>query len=103
METIVVPNINVVKRGILIRYTTKLDGELGGVLAVRILNQSLALLIATIKVVDIPKMVITNLIMTIHVNRTTDLTHSQLLEGLKCESQTKSNGRIRSRGTLLGS
>ncbi len=28
------------------------------------------------------------------------MTHSQLLEGLKCESQTEDNERIRSRGTL---
>jgi hypothetical protein len=31
------------------------------------------------------------------------LTHSQLLEGLKCESQTENNERAKSRGTLLGS
>jgi hypothetical protein len=31
------------------------------------------------------------------------MTHSQLLEGLKCEPQTKNNERTRSRGTLLGS
>jgi hypothetical protein len=31
------------------------------------------------------------------------VTHSQLLEGLKCESQTENNERVRSRGTLLGS
>jgi hypothetical protein len=29
--------------------------------------------------------------------------HSQLLEGLKCESQTKDNGRIKRQGTLLSS
>ncbi len=28
--------------------------------------------------------------------------HSQLLEGLKCESQTENSGRVRSRGTLPG-
>jgi hypothetical protein len=28
------------------------------------------------------------------------VTHSQLLEGLKCESQTENNGRVRSQGTL---
>jgi hypothetical protein len=32
-----------------------------------------------------------------------NVTHSQLFEGLKCESQTEDNGRARSRGTLLGS
>ncbi len=31
------------------------------------------------------------------------LTRSQLLEGFKCESQTKNNEIARSRGTLLGS
>jgi len=31
------------------------------------------------------------------------LTHSQFLEGLKCESQIKNNGRVRSRGMLPGS
>jgi len=29
--------------------------------------------------------------------------HSQLLEGLKCESQTKNSRRVRSWGTLTGS
>jgi hypothetical protein len=29
--------------------------------------------------------------------------HPQLLAGLKCESQTKNNGRIRSRSTFPGS
>jgi hypothetical protein len=31
------------------------------------------------------------------------VTRSQLLEGPKCESQTKDNGKSRSQGTLLGS
>jgi hypothetical protein len=31
------------------------------------------------------------------------MTRSQLLEGLKCESQTENNGRAKTRGTLLGS
>jgi len=31
------------------------------------------------------------------------VTHSQLLEGFKCESQIENNERIKSRGTLLGS
>jgi len=37
------------------------------------------------------------------IKKTTHVTHSQLLEGLKCESQTENNGRTRSWGTLLGS
>jgi hypothetical protein len=31
------------------------------------------------------------------------MTRSQLLDGLKCESQTKNSERVRSRGTLLNS
>ncbi len=31
------------------------------------------------------------------------MTRSQLLEGPKCESQTKNNGKAKSRGTLIGS
>jgi len=30
------------------------------------------------------------------------VTHSQLLEGLKCESQTENNERVRTRGMLPG-
>jgi hypothetical protein len=35
--------------------------------------------------------------------KTNLLTHSQLLEGLKCESQTENNGRTKSHSTLFGS
>ncbi len=45
METIVAPNIDVVKRGVLIGYTTKLGSRLGGVLVVNNLSQNLTLLI----------------------------------------------------------
>jgi len=31
------------------------------------------------------------------------LTHSQMLEGFRCESQIKNNGKVRSRGTLPNS
>jgi hypothetical protein len=30
------------------------------------------------------------------------VTHSQLLEGLKCESQTENSGIIKNQGTLVG-
>jgi hypothetical protein len=43
VETIVAPSIDVVRKGILIGSTIKLGNRLGGVLAVRNLNQSLAL------------------------------------------------------------
>jgi hypothetical protein len=38
VETIVVPNKNVVKRGVLIGFTTQLGGESNGVSAIRNLN-----------------------------------------------------------------
>jgi hypothetical protein len=38
MEMVVAPNIDVIRRGILIRSTTKLGNESGGVLAGRNLN-----------------------------------------------------------------
>ncbi len=68
METVVAPNIDVVKRGVLIGFTAKLGSGLGGVSIIRNLNQSLALL-AIIGVVGIPQMVFTNPIMTTHVNK----------------------------------
>jgi hypothetical protein len=69
-ETIVEPNIDVVKRGILIGFIAKLGSGSNGVLVGRNLNQSLALPITTTRVVGIPQMVFINLIMTIHVNKT---------------------------------
>ncbi len=66
---IIVPNIYVVKKEVLIGSTTKLGSGLGGVLAVRNLSQSLALLVATTRVVAIPQVVFINLITTTHVNR----------------------------------
>jgi len=37
-----------------------------------------------------------------HGSTLLEVTHSQLLEGFKCESQIENNGKMRSRGTLLG-
>jgi hypothetical protein len=72
VEMIVAPNINVVRRGILIGSVAKLGSELGGVSVRRNLSQSLALPVATTEVVGIPQMVFTNPIMATHGNRTTD-------------------------------
>jgi len=66
---IVAPNIDVVRREILIGFTTKLGSGLGGVSVIRNLNQSLALPTTSTRVVGTPQMVFTNPIMTIHVNR----------------------------------
>jgi hypothetical protein len=67
-----VPNINVVKRGVLVGSATKLGSGLGGILAIRNLNQSLTLRATTIKVINTPQMVSTNPITTTHVNKITN-------------------------------
>jgi hypothetical protein len=69
---VVAPNMNVVRGGVLIRFATNLSLGLGGVLTRRNLSRSLGLLIAITRVIRTPRMVFTNLIMTIHVNRTVD-------------------------------
>jgi hypothetical protein len=43
VETVVAPNIDVIKKGILIRYVAKLGSGLGGVSTKKNLNQSLTL------------------------------------------------------------
>jgi hypothetical protein len=70
VETIVAPNIDVVRRGVLIGFTTKLDSKSSGILEGRNINRSLALLVATTIVVSILHMVFTNPIMATHGNRT---------------------------------
>jgi len=72
VEIVVAPNIDVVRRGELIESVIKLGSRSNGVLAVRNLSQSLALPTIINGVVGTLQMVFTNLIMTIHVNKTTD-------------------------------
>jgi hypothetical protein len=69
VETVVVPSIDVVRRGVLIGSVAKLGSGSRGVSTLRNLNQSLALPTTTIGVVSIPQMVFTNPVMTIHVNK----------------------------------
>jgi hypothetical protein len=64
--------MDVVRRGVLIRFVAKLGSGSGGVLARRKLSGSSTLLIAITGVVGRPQMVFTNLIMTTHVNRIVD-------------------------------
>jgi hypothetical protein len=71
VETMVAPSMNVVQGGVLIQSIAKLGSKSSGISVVRNLNWSLALPIATIKVVGTHKMVFTYLIMIIHVNMTT--------------------------------
>ncbi len=72
MEKIVAPNINVVKRGVLIGFAAKLGSGSSGILIGRNLSRSLALPIVTTEVVGTPQMVFTNPIITIHVNMTSN-------------------------------
>jgi hypothetical protein len=69
---VITPNIDVVKRGVLIGFVAKLGSRLGGVLARRNLSRSLALPTTTTTVVSTPHMVFTNPIMITHVKRIAD-------------------------------
>jgi hypothetical protein len=64
--------MDVVKRGILIAFATKLGNGLCEVLARRKLNGSSTLPIATTRIIETPHMLFTNPIMITHVNRTLD-------------------------------
>jgi len=86
MEMVVAPNINVIRRGILIGFATKLGSKLSGVLTIRNLNQSLAPPIATTRVIGILQMVFTNLIMTTHVNRTLNRPLTSFMAAGGCKS-----------------
>jgi hypothetical protein len=72
MERVVMPSIDVVRRGVLIWFTTKLDNISSGVLVVRNLNRNLALPTTISRVIGTPQMVFTNPITTTHVNKTID-------------------------------
>jgi len=69
METVVTPNIDIIRRGVVIGFATKLGIELGGVLVGRNLSQSLVLPVATTRVVGILQMVFTNPITATHGNK----------------------------------
>ncbi len=66
------PNINVVKKEILIGSTTKLGNGFSGVLTIKNLSCSSELPAITTKVFSIPQMVFINSLTTTHVNRTTN-------------------------------
>ncbi len=72
METVVAPNTNVIRGGVLIGFVINLGSRLVRVSIGRNPNWSLTILIATTGVVGTPQMVLTNLIMIIHVNMTTN-------------------------------
>jgi hypothetical protein len=68
MEMVVAPSMNVVRGGALIGFAINFGRGLGGVSTGRKLSKSSRLPITTIRVVETPRMVFTNSIMTTHVN-----------------------------------
>ncbi len=69
---VIEPNIDVLRRGVLIGSVAKLGSGSSGVLVGRNLSRSSALPTTTTTVVGILQMVITNLIMATHGNMTTN-------------------------------
>jgi hypothetical protein len=72
VEMVIAPIVDVVRRGVLIGYATKLGSGSGGVSTGRKLNGNLTLPTTTTGVGGTPQMVFTNRIMTTRVNRTVD-------------------------------
>jgi hypothetical protein len=72
VETIVAPNTNYVKGGVLIGSTTNLGCGLEGVLEGKILSRSSELPTIITRIVGTPHMMFTNPIMTIYVNMIVD-------------------------------
>jgi hypothetical protein len=70
VETVVAPNIYVVRRGILIGSATKLGNKSNEISVIRNLNPSSALPIITTRVFDTLQMVFTHPITINHVNKT---------------------------------
>jgi hypothetical protein len=85
VEMVVTPNVDFVKRGVLLGFVTKLGNGLGGILVGSNLSQKLTILVATIGVVGKPQIIFTNLISTTHVNKITDrpLVSSMVIGGYK--------------------
>ncbi len=94
VETIVAPNINVVKRGVLIGSTAKFHNISGGVLVVRNLSRSSTLSAIITEVIGTPQMVFTKLITTTHVNKTANqpLMNSMVTGRYKSANATNPKG-----------
>jgi hypothetical protein len=97
VETVVEPNTDVVRRGILIRPIVKLGSRSGGVSTGKNLSQSLALPAPTTRVVSIPQMGFTNSIMATHGNRTTNqpLMNSMVVRRCRSADVVHLRGRFR--------
>jgi len=75
VETIVMPNTNVTKRGIVIGLAINLNYGSNGLSMRRNLNRNSRLPMVNTRVVGTPQMVFTNPIMTTHVHKTTNRPH----------------------------
>ncbi len=82
-------NMNVARKGVVIRYAVDLGRGLGKFSMRRNLNRSLELPIANTRVFGTPQMVFTNPIMTIHVHKTIDRPsmNSKATRGTKVQMQ----------------
>jgi hypothetical protein len=70
VETVVAPNMNVVRGGMLIGFIVNLGNRSNGVLVGSNLSRSSILPTTTTRIVGTPQMLFTNMIMTTHVNMT---------------------------------
>ncbi len=79
------PNINVIRRGVVIGCVAKLSSGSSGISTIRNLSQSLALLKAITRGVGILQMVFINSITTTHLNKSTNrpLMSSMVVGGCK--------------------
>ncbi len=69
METIVAPNTNFFRSGVLTKFASNFGRGLGGILVGRNLSKSFRLPTTIVGVIGTPQMVFTNPIMTTHVNK----------------------------------
>jgi hypothetical protein len=72
VDTIVVPDVNVGKRGVVTEFIINLGHGSSGFLVRRNLSRTLGLPMANIGVIRTPQMVFINRIMIIHVHKTID-------------------------------
>jgi hypothetical protein len=85
VEIVVAPNMNVVRRGVVIKFTTNLGHGSSRFSMGRNLNENSRLPIIITRIVGTPQMVFTSPIMIIHVNKTTyrPLMSSMIVGGYK--------------------
>jgi len=93
-ELVLVPDIDVVRRGVLIGFVKILGSRLSGVPIGRNPSRNSTLPTTTTRVVGIPQMVLTNLLMATHGNKTIDrpLINSMIVGRCKSANAIYSRG-----------